>query len=73
MTIWERLFGTPERTAETIEYVDQIDACDWMSRVNEDRFPPERCVGCIFDYGPYGCELKDMTLVEWLNQEVGNG
>ena len=70
MTVWEKLFGTPERAAESLDYVDQIDACDWMKHVNKGEFPPERCVGCIFDHDPYGCELKDMSISEWLNQEV---
>lgn len=71
MTIWERLFGTPERAARTIEYVDQIDACDWMGAVNAGTYPPEKCRGCIFDYDRYGCESKDMSVLEWLTQEVG--
>jgi len=71
MTIWETLFGTPERTAKTLGYVDQIDACDFMASVREAKIPPERCEGCLFDYDHYGCGRTDMTLVEWLNQEMG--
>lgn len=70
MTIWEKLFGTPERTADTLEYVDQIDACDFMSNVTKDGFPPEKCKYCMFDFDRYGCEQTDMTLVEWLMQDV---
>lgn len=70
MTVWEKLFGDPVRAAETLEYVDQIDACDFMGHVAEDMFPPEKCKYCIFDFDKYGCEQKDMSLVEWLRQEV---
>lgn len=70
MTIYEKLFGTPERAANTLEYVDQIDACDFMNAVSNGKLPPEKCQGCLFDYDRYGCEQKDMTLVEWLTQEV---
>lgn len=70
MTVWEKLFGTPERAAKTIEYVDQIDACDWMGGVNADTYPPEKCRGCIFDYDHYGCESKGMSVLEWLTQET---
>lgn len=70
MTIWEKLFGTPELTADTLEYVDSIDACDFMSSVTKEGLPPEKCKYCMFDYDRYGCEQTDMTLVEWLMQEV---
>lgn len=70
MTVWEKLFGDPIRTAETIEYVDQFDLCDFMDGVGESKLPPEKCKYCIFDFDRYGCELKDMTLLEWLRQEV---
>ena len=70
MTIWETLFGTPERTASTLEYVDLIDACDFMAKVSKNKLPPEKCEGCLFYYDRYGCEQKDMTLVEWLKSEV---
>ncbi len=70
MTIWEALFGTPEHTASTLECIDQIDACDFMSKVHEGKIPTKRCEGCLFDYDHYGCEQTDMSLVEWLNQEV---
>lgn len=70
MTIWEKLFGDPTRASETIEYLDQIDACDFMSRVMEEGLPPEKCKYCIFEYDRYGCEHKDMTLLDWLRQEI---
>lgn len=70
MTIYEKLFGTPERTAKTLDYIDQIDVCDFMVKVSKNKLPPEKCEGCLFDYDRYGCDQKDITLVEWLNQEV---
>ena len=70
MTIYEKLFGTPERAASTLEYVDQIDACDFMDVSSNGKLPPESCQGCLFDYDRYGCEQKDMPLVGWLTQEV---
>lgn len=70
MTIWETLFGTPERTVKTLDYIDQIDVCDFMDTASNGQFPPEKCRDCLFDYDRYGCEQTDMTIVEWLTQEV---
>jgi hypothetical protein len=71
LTIWEKLFGTPERTASTLEYVDQIDVCDFMERASGGKHPTERCEGCLYDYDRYGCEDVGKSVVEWLSQEVG--
>lgn len=71
MTVWETLFGTPERTARTLEGMDQIDVCYWMDDVNAGKRSPEKCKGCLFEYDRYGCERKDMTDLEWLESEVG--
>ena len=70
MTIWEKLFGTPERTAQTLECIDQIDACCWMDYVNVGKRPPEKCEGCLFECDRYGCERKDMTDLDWLRTVV---
>ncbi|MBQ3339788.1 MAG: hypothetical protein IJG82_09415 [Atopobiaceae bacterium] len=70
MTVWEKLFGTPERTAQTLEGMDQIDVCYWMDDVNIGKLPPEKCEGCLFEYDRYGCERKDMTDLDWLRMEV---
>lgn len=70
MTVWEKLFGDPIRTAETLEYVDLIVTCDFMDCVGESKFPPEKCKHCMYDFDRYGCEQTDMTLLEWLRQEV---
>lgn len=69
MTIWEKLFGTPERTAETIDGSDQIDLCYWMEDVTNS-IPPKRCKQCLFEGDRYGCYDKGMTLLDWLKQEV---
>ena len=69
MTIWEKLFGTPERTAKTIDGIDQIDLCYWMEDLTNTT-PPKRCEQCLLEGDRYGCYDKDMTLLEWLEQEV---
>lgn len=69
MTIWEKLFGTPERTAEAIDGSDQIDLCCWMESVTNS-IPPKRCEQCLFECDRYGCYDKGMTLLDWLKQEV---
>ena len=72
MTIWEKLFGSPERAARTIEDADQIDMCYWMDDVTDGNVrSPEKCRLCMFDYDRFFCERKDMSLVEWLSQEIG--
>jgi hypothetical protein len=70
MTIWETLFGTPEKAARALNEMalDTTDVCWLMDAVSEER--KDKCVSCLYEYDRYGCEQKDMTLVEWLNQEV---
>lgn len=70
MTIYERLFGTPERTARAIEemMLDRIDTCKLMDALREDI--RVTCRNCLYEYDRYGCERKDMTVLEWLRQEV---
>lgn len=70
MTIWERLFGTPERTAQTLDGMDRMDVCYWMNDVRFGKRTPEKCEGCLFEYDRYGCERKDMTDLDWLRTEV---
>lgn len=70
MTIYERLFGTPERAAELLGWIDQIDTCEYMDTVHDGASVPEKCVGCMFEYDLYGCERTDMTVLEWLRQDV---
>ena len=70
MTIWETLFGTPERTARTLKEVglDSMDHCYMMDAISDDR--AIKCANCIYEYDPYGCESRDIDVVDWLNQEV---
>ena len=70
MTVWEKLFGTPERTADIIDGCDTIDMCDWMADITGINYCPDKCKQCIYDFDRYGCERKDMSLLEWLTQEV---
>lgn len=69
MTIYERLFGTPERAAWALEemMVDTIDICAFMD-VFGDR--DAKCSNCICAYDGYSCERKDMSIAEWLATEV---
>lgn len=78
MTIYERLFGTPERAARTIREIgpniDQIDMCGIMDVFIDDDMvfgdDPRKCAKCIYECDRYGCERKDITIAEWLAQEV---
>lgn len=70
MTIWERLFGTPERTAKTLrsaEFLTQ-DYCFMLDALSDDN--EVKCRNCLYEYDRYGCEPKDMRLIDWLNSEV---
>lgn len=76
MTIYEALFGTPERAAKTLSddgmALDPIDSC-WLTEVIHDGrqgHDSPRCRNCLYEYDRYGCERRDITLLEWLNQEV---
>ena len=70
MTVWEKLFGTPEHTAVTLDKMALmcVDHCYMMDALTDDR--KSKCKNCMYECDRYGCELKDMTLLEWLNQEV---
>ena len=70
MTIYEALFGTPERAAKAIEecVLNQLDFCYLMDAFDVDQ--NEKCNRCIYEFDRYGCERKDTTLLEWLGQEV---
>lgn len=70
MRIYDKLFGDPIRAAETIDGADQIDLCSWMADVSGNLYPPEKCKFCMFECDRYGCERRDMTLLDWLMQEV---
>ena len=70
MTVWEALFGTPERAERAIDEMaaDQIDFCYLMDAISDNR--DVKCAYCIYEYDPWGCERKDMTVLEWLKSEV---
>ena len=70
MTIWEELFGTPERTARTLPEVvlDSQDWCFLMDALSDDR--EAKCKNCMYECDGHSRELKGMTVLEWLNQEV---
>lgn len=70
MTIWERLFGTPEATTKTLNEVvfGSQDFCWMLDALSSDK--DVKCRNCMYDYDGYGCEPKDMRIVEWLMQEV---
>ncbi len=71
MTIWETLFGTPEKAARALVEMalDTTDVCWLMDAVSDER--EAKSWRCLYAYDRYLCEQRDMTLVEWLNQEVG--
>ncbi len=64
MTIWEALFGTPERAANTLDNaaLASIDYCCMLGEL--------KCANCPYEYDRYGCEHGGMTELEWLNREV---
>lgn len=70
MTIWEALFGTPERAAKTLNEMQLIDSdyCDMMDALSRDQ--DTKCRNCAYEYVPYECEPRDMKYIEWLNSEV---
>ena len=70
MTVWEALFGTPERAAKALSEdgmpIEQTETCWLMDILGKDI----GCCNCLYEYDRYGCERRDITLLEWLNQEV---
>ena len=61
MTNYERLFGTPERAAETLARMD-VDVFNWCDR---------NCRFCPYEYDDYGCYMPDdFSMLEWLESEV---
>jgi len=68
MTIYERLFGTPERAARAIEELDLTNRqeCYLMDVFDDDI----KCINCLFKCDRYGCKRKDISISEWLAMEV---
>lgn len=70
MTIYEKLFGTPERVAKTLDEVvfGSQDFCWVLDALSDDH--KTKCKNCPYDYDRYGCEPKGISLIDWLRQEV---
>ena len=70
MTIYEALFGTPERAAKALNLADisTDDYCCMMFALSDDE--DIRCKNCPYEYDNYGCEPRDMTYLDWLKQGV---
>ena len=62
MTNYERLFGTPERAAETLARMD-LDKYNWCV--------PEDCKACPYEFDYYGCYLQEkFSMLVWLKSEA---
>lgn len=75
MTIYERLFGTPERAAKALMAAD-ISVTDYhylMYALSDDE--EVRCRNCPYECMPmvdncFVCEPKDMRYIDWLMSDV---
>ena len=70
MTIYEKLFGTPERAAKTLDAlaVGQLEVCWLMDELCSDK--EKKCELCRYEYDHYGCEDVGVTCIDWLTREV---
>ena len=60
---YERLFGTPERAARTLEEFE-LDQLNWCRGT-------EYCESCPYEFDRYGCYLPDgFELLEWLRGDA---
>lgn len=72
MTIWERLFGTPERAARTLEEadLDSDTCCDMLDAIGYRPTLDEKCANCCYDRDIYNvCQRSGHTMAEWLSHE----
>lgn len=81
MTIWERLFGTPERAARTLEEadLDSDTCCDMLDAIGDrptiDTIgnrptTAEKCANCFYYIDNYDvCQRSGHTALEWLSHE----
>lgn len=61
---WHKLFGTPERAAQTLEKFG-LDHLDWC-------YESDYCEKCPYEFGRYDCYLPDgFSLLEWLRGDAG--
>ena len=64
---YEKLFGTPERAARTLEAM-ALDSVNWC---NDDSGNYHVCKECPYEYDYYGCHLPDgFSLLEWLKGDA---
>ena len=62
-TRYERLFGTPERAARTLQEFE-LDHLNWCHGT-------EGCEKCPYEFDRYGCYLPDgFELLEWLRGDA---
>lgn len=72
MTIWERLFGTPERAARTLEEadLDSDTCCDMLDAIGGRPTTAEKCANCLYYIDEYDvCQRSGNTALEWLSHE----
>ena len=64
---WHELFGTPEKTARTLQAM-ALDSVNWC---NDDTGNHRACKVCPYEYDYYGCYLPDdFSLLEWLRDDA---
>ena len=70
MTIYEMLFGTPEKAAKSLEclVLDSLDHCDLGEIIRDNGHL--KCANCRFDFDRYGCEWNGTSVLDWLKSEV---
>jgi len=70
MTVYEALFGTPERVAKTLDEMalNALDYCYALDALTDDR--EAKCRNCLYSCDGYSCEQTDMTVLQWLEKEV---
>ena len=70
MTVYEALFGTPERAEKTLGEMalNTLDYCYALDALTDDQ--EVKCRNCLYDFDGYGCEQTDTTILQWLEKEV---
>lgn len=76
MTIYEKLFGTPERAAWSLFCLEVTDdtamMCGLMDAIDNKLERKTKCANCIFKRNDetLECEMRPETTKEWLAREV---